>query len=90
MPDDKRKAKHRSWWKTSKIATTFLTAKPEEFDSEDRDSDLVKLGDEAPNILRFMPSKKVLSKLIMRATQITDFIKELNPMEAKTDPRQLV
>ena len=34
-----------------------------------------------------MPSKRVLAKLIKRATQITDTMTELNNKEYKTDPR---
>ena len=43
----------------------------------------------APVILKFMPSKKIFSKLIQRATQISDVIAELNPLEAKTDKRKM-
>ena len=48
-----------------------------------------ELGLKAPCILAFMPTRKIWAKLIRRATQITDIIGELNPSEAKTDPRKM-
>jgi hypothetical protein len=46
-----------------------------------------KLIVKAPGNFDFMPTKKIYRKLILRACQIKDVINELNPMEAKTDPR---
>jgi len=40
-----------------------------------------KLAKIAPSRLLFMPSKQVLRKLILRATQIVDVIGEINPWE---------
>jgi hypothetical protein len=48
-----------------------------------------EVGLKAPCILEFLPSKKIFQKLISRATQIKDVISELNPLEAKNDPRKL-
>jgi hypothetical protein len=49
--------------------------------------DVEEIGSKAPSILQFMPTKKVFTKLIKRATQISDEIQELNPYESKNDTR---
>jgi hypothetical protein len=39
--------------------------------------------------MKFMPTKKVLIKLINKATMIEDCMTEINNKELKNDPRKL-
>jgi len=78
MDKKMRTKKHITWWKSSKITNTFLTsvqeeaaeAKPEDFDSQDTEylqsrRDMIQeLTSSAPCVLKFLPSKKILHKLI--------------------------
>jgi hypothetical protein len=47
-----------------------------------------ELGIRAPAVLQFMPTKRIFTKLIHRATQIKDPISEINPKEDKNDMRK--
>ena len=44
------------------------------------------MGEMAPYTLLFMPTVKIMSKLITRATQIVNIDLELNPYEFKNNP----
>ena len=44
-----------------------------------KESNAASFVKSAPLLVRFVPSKKVLQKLIKRATQIKDVLTELNP-----------
>jgi hypothetical protein len=82
--DKERLEKHQDWFKWINKSSTFLTSEGNYADTEEfLHSDIKELGLKAPCILTFMPSKKIWSLLIRRATQIKDAISELNPREAK-------
>jgi len=75
-PDIKTKAKrmdaHAVWFKNSSATAHLfnLTSGDKEFNETDEfgRSSLTELGLSSPCILKFMPTKKVLQKLIKRAT----------------------
>ena len=82
ISNEKRLKKHQRWFHHSSSWGQYLIQDHSLLENDAFTSLTVEeLSEKAPACLWFMPTKKVFAKLIKRATQIKDPIKEINAYE---------